>query len=138
MIDSFDRFLGAEEPCACFHDAMLVSLQIHYERRELISEWRLYVGDATDPDRDVRERMRCGRLRLTGLAFWVVEPHDELLDGRGPWLVSDGPLLDAGTDRARELSKLVPPGASAWYLYFSDWNAHAYCSAEGGTFEWIE
>jgi hypothetical protein len=34
--------------------------------------------------------------------------------------------------------RLVPPGVSAWYLYFSDWNAFAYCCAVDGAFEWTE
>jgi hypothetical protein len=86
----------------------------------------------------MRERCRRGRLTLTGLSFWVTEPHPELLDGYMPWLVNYGPLLEADTAVARELSKLVPPGASAWYLYFSDWNAFAYCCAQDGRFEWVE
>jgi hypothetical protein len=43
-------------------------------------------------------------------------------------------LLGAGQDLARQ----VPPDAWAWCLYFSDWNACAYCAAMGVTFRWVK
>jgi hypothetical protein len=137
MTNSIDDFLGRAEPCASFHDARLISVQINYEQRELVSDWELCVGDPAPESAD-RERTRRGRLRLSGVFFWVVEPHDQVLDGSMPWLTSDGPLLEAGTDLAKELAERVPRGAAAWYLYFSDWNAFAYCCAEGGAFAWVE
>jgi hypothetical protein len=138
MISTIDGFLGPEEACASFHDARLLSLQINYEKRELISEWELCVGDSEATERSDRERTRRGKLQLSGLSFWVVEPHGHLLIDSMPWLASDGPLLDAGTETSKELAKHVPSGASAWYMYFSDWNAFAYCCAEDGVFAWIE
>jgi hypothetical protein len=138
MIDGLDCLLGTEERCATFHDAQLISLRIDYESRELVSDWELCIGDPDAADESSREATRRGRLRLTGLSLWGIEPPHELLDGSRPWLASDGPLLDVNTDTARELAKLVPPGASALYLYFSDWNAFAYCCAEEGAFEWTD
>ena len=135
---SLDTFLGPEEPCATFHDAELLSLRIDYERRELLSEWELCVGDPGAPSQAERERRRRGRLRFTGLCFWVVEPPQEPLDGTRPWLTSDGPLLDVRTESTKRLADLLPPGASGWYLFFSNWNAFAYCGAEVGIFEWAQ
>jgi hypothetical protein len=133
---SLDAFLGPDEPCATFHDAELVSLLIDYERRELLSEWLLCVGDSNAPSPAERERSRRGRLRFTGLRFWVLDPPGELHDGL-PWLTSDGPLSDAQTDTAMRLAALLPPGTHGWYLFFSDWNAFAYCGAKAGSFEWL-
>jgi hypothetical protein len=141
MVKNIDSFLDAQEPCASFHDALLLSLQINYGRRELVSDWQLCVGNPEAPAEMDRERTRRGRLRLSGLLFWVVEPlepHRQILDGTTPWLTSDGPLLDAGTALSKTLSEDVPPGAIAWYLYFSNWNAFVYCCAESGAFEWTE
>jgi hypothetical protein len=138
MIDSIDDFLGTDEPCATFHDARLISAEINYEKGELVSDWDLCVGDPHSPDLAARQRTRRGRLRCGGLSFWVVEPRGQILDGSMPWLTSDGPLLEAGTDLAKELSERVPPGASAWYLYFSDRNAFAYCCAERGAVTWLK
>jgi hypothetical protein len=135
---SLDAFLGAEEPCATFHDAKLVSLLIDYERMELLSEWQLCVGDPRAPDRPGQERSRRGRLRFTGLCFWVVDPPEGLLNGSHlPWLTSDGPLADARTDTAKKLAGLLPSEAKGWYLFFWDWNAFAYCGATGASFEWV-
>ena len=134
LLTTIDSFLDKEEPCATFHDALLISLRIDYERREVTTEWNICVGDpAASPGNP--ERRRRGRLRLMGVVFWTVEPEGGLLDGTPPWLTSDGPLSEAGTPTALELSKRVPPGATSWYLYFSNWNAFAYCAAEGGIFE---
>jgi hypothetical protein len=35
-----------------------------------------------------------------------------------------------------DLLSVLPPGALGWYLFFSDWNAFAYCGAESARFEW--
>jgi hypothetical protein len=138
LLTTIDSFLDKEEPCATFHDALLISLHIDYERREVSTEWSICVGDPAESELENRERRRRGRLRLMGVVFWTVEPEGGLLDGRPPWLTSDGPLSQAGTPTAHELSKRVPPEATSWYLYFSNWNAFAYCAAEGGTFEWTQ
>jgi len=111
---------------------------VHYERRELVSEWELCVGSPEARELADRERTRRGRLRFTGVFFWIVEPHEDLLDDSPPWLTNDGPLLDAGTPVAEALSKRVLSGATALYLYFSEWNAFAYCAAEGGAFDWLD
>jgi hypothetical protein len=131
-------FLGHEEPCATFHDAELLSLVINYERRDLVLEWVLSVGNPDSPSPAERERKRRGRLCFTGLCFWVLDPPGELLDESGlPWLTSDGALADAQTDTARRLAGLLPAGASGWYLFFSGSNAFAYCGAKAGAFEWL-
>jgi hypothetical protein len=136
LLTTIDSFLGQEEPCATFHDALLISLSIDYERREVTTEWDICVGDPNASEVRDRERRRRGRLRFAGVVFWTVEPHDCLLDGTLPWLTSDGPLSEAGTPTATDLSKRVPAGAASWYLYFSDLNAFAYCAAERGIFGW--
>ena len=141
MTNNIDNFLGTEEPCASFHDARLVSAQINYEQRELVSDWELCVGNPNAPELAASERTRRGRLRLIGLAFWVMEclePQGHILDGYMPWLARDGPLIEAGTDLSRELSARVPEGSSAWYLYFSGCNAFVYCADELGVFTWSE
>jgi len=87
--------------------------QINYEQRELVSDWELCVGSPNAPELAARERTRRGRLRLIGLAFWVIEtlePQGNILGGYMPWVARDGPLLEAGTDLSRELSARVPPG----------------------------
>jgi hypothetical protein len=136
---SLDDFLGQEEPHATFHDAELASLAIDFERKELVTEWRLCVGDPDAATETERERRRRGRLRFTGLLFWVTEPPTDLEREPGlPWLTDDGPLPEVPTDTGKRLAVVLPPGAMGWYLYFSDWNACAYCGAAHASFEWTQ
>jgi hypothetical protein len=133
-----DELLDDEEPHATFHDAQLVSLTIDYRTSELLSTWRICVGDPHAPDSAVRERCRDGLLTLQGLVFWVVEPPTELdLKGGLPWLTADGPLQECTTATGQSLARLLPAGAVGWYLYFSDWNAFAYCAATAAGFKWV-
>jgi hypothetical protein len=136
---SLDDLLGTEEPYATFHDGLLVSLTIDFEKRELMSEWELCVGDAESPSQTERERSRRGHLIFDGLMFWVVEPPEELYREEGlPWLTDDGPLYESTTGTGKQLARLVPPAASGWYLFFSDRNAYAYCASATVKFKWLE
>ena len=133
-----DELLGDEERHATFHDARLLSVDVDYQTRELVALWRMCVGDPGASDKPARERCRNGRLTLQGLLFWVVEPPTEVTPKDGlPWLTSDGPLSTATTATGRGLARLLPAGAVGWYLYFSDWNAFAYCGANAATFQWV-
>jgi hypothetical protein len=90
--------LGAEEPHATWHHADLLSVEIDYVQRQLVSVWDLLVGDATSNNPSEGERVRRGRLVLTGLLFWATEgPTDPQKCDRPPcgcrWLdprVADG------------------------------------------------
>jgi hypothetical protein len=131
-----DDLLDEEEPFGTFHDAGLLSVEVDYRTRELTALWSLFVGDPDAP-KPARERQREGRLRLHGLLFWVVEPPSAPTSrDRTPWLTANGPLYEAPTAVGRGLAQSVPPGAVGWYLFFSDWNAFAYCGAESAAFEW--
>jgi len=134
-----DDLLGPTEPFASFHDAALSVLHIDYEARSLVAEFELCVGDPDAADRTARERSRRGRLRLSGLILWAVEPPD--LTGppavRRPWLTSDGPLDEAPTDAGKGLAGALASDIYCWYLYFSDLNAFAYCAAQDAQFEWL-
>ena len=128
---NLDDLLGTTEPHATFHDASLLALRIDYGSRDATLDWELFAGD---PDTSERKRTRRARLKLSGLVFWEVEPfHDA---GELPDLADDGPLTALNLPRAMELSRNIPPGALAWYLYFSNWNAFAYCCARTAEVEW--
>jgi hypothetical protein len=133
-----DELYGAEEPHASFHDASMLELRLDYRARTASALFELYVGDPAAADATARERTRIGIMELTGLIFWVQEPPT--LDGRAelPWLTGDGPLRDTETEIGQDLARQVPPEAWAWCLYFSDWNACAYCAAMGLIFRWVK
>jgi hypothetical protein len=136
--EGLGALLNDEEQHATFHDARLLSVEIDYQTRTLVAMWPMCVGDPEASERRVRERRREGRLTLCGLAFWVIEPPTEVKPIGGlPWLTADGPLSEATSAIGRGLAQLLPAEAAGWYLYFSDWNAFAYCGASTATFEWV-
>ena len=136
--DGLDGLLGKTEPHATFRDARLVAVSLDYRSNEAITTWELCVGDPDDSMRAARERRRTGRLVLSGVAFWVIDPP-EALDARPglPWLTGTGPLSELPTDVGKQLARLLPTGASGWYFFFASWNAHMYGGARRLTFEWV-
>ena len=136
-MQTLDELLGTEEPHASFHDASLLELPLDYRGRTASVLFDLYIGDPNATDEVERERTRAGLLELKGLIFWVQEPPDPGERAGCPWLASDGPLQDWPTETARTLAGQVPSEAWAWGLYFSDWNAPAYCAARNVVFRWV-
>ena len=139
-MQSLDELLDGTEPHATFHDASLRELRIDYEARTLAAVFELFVGDPDAEAESERERSRAGVLELTGLVFWVQDPPDlsaAIKNDPRPWLTGDGPLRECATETARRLARDVPADAWAFCLYFSDWNACAYCAAAGATFRWL-
>jgi hypothetical protein len=136
-MNELEDLFDLQEPNATFHDGDLLSFEVDYRTRELVARWNLFVGASDAPEKRDRERQREGRLRLQGLLFWVVEPPNAPTSKDGtPWLTADGPLSECPTAVGKGLALSVPPGAVGWYLFFSDWNAFAYCGAESARFEW--
>ena len=91
--NGLDGLLGKREPHATFHDARLVALSLDYRNNEAVTTWELCVGDPDDSMRAARERRRTGRLLLSGVLFWVIDPPKALDTRPGlPWLTECGPL----------------------------------------------
>ena len=139
-MQDLDHLLGADEPHASFHDASLFELRINYAMRTVSAVFELSVGNPDAVDATDRERRRIGALELAGLTFWAQEPpdlRDPAWPDHRPWLTADGPLREVPTETAQRLARGLPPEAWAWYLYFSDWNAFAYCAAARAEFRWV-
>jgi hypothetical protein len=134
-----DELLGSTEPHGTFHDARLVDLHIDYGTAILLARFDLCVGHPDGPTEADRERRRGGRIELRGLLFWAIDPPTDPIRSSGaePWLTSDGLLNEAPTESGKRLAAAVPTDAVAWYLYFSDLNAFAYCAAHQATFQWL-
>ena len=134
---TLDELLGSTEPHGTFHDAGLVDLHVDYAARTLAARFELCVGDPDGLTEADRERYRGGRLELQGLLFWAIEPPADPSPGSEPWLKDDGLLAECPTEAGRRLAATVPADAVAWWLYFSDLNAFAYCAAQRATFQWL-
>jgi len=103
-----DDILGATEPFATFHDALLLILNFDYEGRALIAEFDIWVGNLDDPDHTQRERRRRGPLYLTGLILRACEPPKITETRPGtPWLTPDGLLEEAPTEEGKRLANTV-------------------------------
>ena len=74
IANGLDGLLGKKEPHATFHDARLVAVSLDYRNNEAVATWELCVGDPDDSMRAARERRRTGRLVLSGVVFWVIDP----------------------------------------------------------------
>jgi len=136
--NGLDGLLGRQEPHATFRDARLVAVSLDYRHDEAVTTWELCVGDPDDSMRSARERRRAGRLILSGVAFWAIDPPQALDTRPGlPWLTAGGPLSEAPTEAGRQLACLLPAGASGWYFFFGSWKAHMYCGARRLTYEWV-
>jgi hypothetical protein len=135
--DDLDAVLGKQEPHATFRDARLVAVSVDYHENEAVTTWNLCVGDPDDSMRAARERRRTGRLVLSGVLFWVMDPP-QALDARPglPWLTDVAPLSAVRTETGKHLARLLPTGASGWCFLFASGNAHMYCGARRLAFEW--
>ena len=136
--NGLDDLLGKKEPHATFRDARLVAVSLDYRNNEAVTTWELCVGDPDESMRVARERRRTGRLLLSGVVFWVIDPPRALDTRPGlPWLTEFGPLSEATTETGRQLARLLPAGAQGWHFFFASWNAHMYCGARRLTYEWL-
>lgn len=133
-----DDLLGNAEPHASFHDASLLALNIDYLGRSLIAEFDIWVGNPDADEHIARERRHRGRLCLSGLILWACDPPSVTeIHGGAPWLTSDGLLAEAPTEEGKRLASALGADGVAWYLYFNDLNAFAYCIAQDARFEWL-
>jgi hypothetical protein len=135
--DDLDAVLDRQEPHATFRDARLVAVSLDYHSNEAVTTWNLCVGDPDDSMRAARERRRTGRLVLSGVLFWVMDPPQALDTRPGlPGLTEVVPLSEAPTETGQQLARLLPVGTSGWCFLFEGWNAHVYCGARKLRFEW--
>ena len=128
--NGLDGLLGKTEPHATFRDARLVAVSVDYRSNEAISDVRrCCVGDPDDSMRAARERRRTGRLILSGVAFWVIDPPGALDARPGlPWRPAAGPCRSYRRKSARSWLASCPKERRAGTL-LRRWNAHMYGGA---------
>src|SRR5262245_57415561 len=110
-MQALDELLGADEPFATFREAELTEVRVDYDARTLSATLSLCVGDPAAPGEAGRQRRRTGRLELTGLLLWALEPPAPAVPaartGR-PVLAEDGALEDAPTETGQVLARTIP------------------------------
>lgn len=138
-MNSLDDLLGADVPHATFHDARIVDLTYDPATALARATLDLSIGNLDGPPA-AREQRRLGRLTLDGITLWRLDSTaGNPVDGGacGVWLVSEGPLADAGTPMARELAHGLSGPEIAWYFYFADTNRFLYWAAQRADFAWL-
>ncbi len=134
---NIDVLLGDD---VSFHDALIETIHLDYLEREAQLECRLFVGDPDAATREEREQTAHGRLTLTGLLYFVIEPPDDSARfEQGALNVSDdGPV--ATMPFKAPIPKLptdLPEAAFVHCFYVNHFNAYIFVAATGARFEWI-
>ena len=59
-----------------FHDAIMKSVMLDYQKHEARIEFMIWVGDLEAKDEEIREAHEEADLILKGLSAWIIEPPD--------------------------------------------------------------
>lgn len=116
-----------------FHDAVIRKLDIDYTKREGSLVIEVNAGNIED-DQVCR---RIGKLTLTDIVFFVIEPPDPNYPYKksdGLWIASSG--LVNSLKLPTRLPNLQPCDGFAHYFFINDWNAFIYLAAMDANFEW--
>jgi hypothetical protein len=117
------------------HDSEVQRVAIDYEQRTLILELAVWVGDMNDPP-ERREAYKSGRIKISGLIFFVAEPPDPKYPFRdSAELTIDGGDMSENLDR--ELLKSLPGDAFFRSLWVNEWNAFIHIAARDSEIAWI-
>lgn len=126
--------LGAELGIT-FHDSLLRTLSMNVVGQTVEFLLDVCVGDPDALDGATRERRRAGRLELTGLQYFVVDPPDPSYPYR-----LQGPLDIDPCDADPEIVARyrIPEGGFAGRFFVSDWNAFIHFAAMDAHLTWLE
>jgi hypothetical protein len=110
------------------HDALLHGYEVDLERRAVVLEVSLLMGDLRDTDPLTRERRERTRLVLEGVRFF----HVERPAPGYPYAGSRPARVDVcEPDPNHPLSKEQPAGVFVARLFVEEWNAFIHLAAEG-------
>lgn len=103
------------------HDSEVRCISVDYGQREVVLDVVVWVGNMSDPP-ERREAYRSGRIQITDLVFFVMEPPDPKYPfGDSAELTIDG--CDMSKNLNRELLQLLPSNAFFRSLWVDEWNA---------------
>jgi hypothetical protein len=118
------------------HDAEVRSLAVDYEQRKMTLDVAVWVGLMDDPP-ERREAYKKGRIEISGLIFFVMEPPDPTYPFRkSSKLTIDGCNRSENLDR--ELVASVPGDAFFRSLWVDEWNAFIHIAARDAQIAWLD
>ena len=117
------------------HDSEVRRVAVDYEKRKIVLDVAVWVGGMNDPQ-GRREAYKSGRIELSGLIFFVMEPPDAKYPFRDSVkLTIDG--CDMRKNLDGELLQSLPSGAFFRSLWVNEWNAFIHIAARDAAIEWI-
>ncbi len=121
-----------------FHDCEIASVTVDYVTRTAQLGMNLLVGVGT-PTSPNKNLYRSGRLSVTGLLLFCIEPPDPkypfVLDGRP--LSVDGDLVKVGqAGMVKPMLSRLTPDATAYRFFMDEWNSFVYIAGANVEFSW--
>jgi hypothetical protein len=119
-----------------FHDAAIREINFDFIGRSVALGMDLLTGGPDDPNLEV---YRPGRLRITPIYLFFIEPPDPNYPfvPNGSHLKVDGDSLKVGQNA--EVDRLLPslPSSATTYRFFlENWNAFLYLAGASVKFSW--
>jgi hypothetical protein len=116
-----------------FHDAEVSRLAIDFASRLATFDLEVWIGDMDCPPHHGREMYRRGRLRLTGLGYFVMDVpgHSYGFRRRGAICIDS-----CESDSTRGLPPLEGDEFGA-RLWVNEWNAFIHLSATQAEIHWL-
>jgi len=116
------------------HDAEVQGIAVDYRQRKLTLEVAVWVGDMGDPP-ERREAYRNGRIEISGLLFFVMEPPDPKYPFQTSGLTVDG--CDMRENLDIELLRSVSADSFFRSFWVNEWNAFIHIAAKSADLVWM-
>ena len=117
------------------HDAEVKRVAIDYERRTMVVDLAVWVGDMDGPP-ERREAYRYARIDISGLCFLVMEQPDPKYPFHESDLRIDG--CDMSKNLKPDLLSALPADSFFRSLWVNEWNAFIHVAARDAKISWIE
>jgi hypothetical protein len=117
------------------HDSEVQRVAVDYEKGKVALDVAVWVGSMNDPP-EQREAYKSGRIEISGLVFFVMEPPDPKYPFRDSLeLTVDG--CDMSKNLDGELLKSLPSDAFFRSLWVNEWNAFIHIAARDAEIAWM-
>lgn len=121
------------------HDAELAQLSVDYVARTVDLRLRIWIGDMSSDDEEVRERYRNARITVSGLEYCAIEPPcpSYPYERPKPLWIDSGPIASL-KPRPSALPAGKSAGTSIHWIYVQEWNTCLYLAARSAEIEWLD
>lgn len=124
-----------------FHDAILKSINIDYQRKEATLCLDISTGYPDGLTPEERDSYKKGELKITGLHFFIInEPHPGyILKDDGKLMIDMEEIVLGDVEPSiDDLLKTLPVNAFAYRIYLNQLNSYIYLAATDSILTWDE